>query len=63
LREAEKNVVRLTKRRDSIIESLTASADHREMTRLGTELAGAQAELEKAEDAWLMLAEGAESRD
>jgi len=61
LREAEKNVVRLTRQRDGILASLTAAVDHVEMTRLGRELAGTQALLERAEDAWLALAEEAES--
>jgi ATP-binding cassette subfamily F protein uup len=61
LREAEKDLTRLTRQRDGIIESLTATRDHVEMTRLGDELAVIQAALEKAEDAWLTLAEEAES--
>ena len=61
LRQAEKAVARLTRERDQIIESLTATNDHREMTRLGGELAGAQAALDEAEETWLALAEEAES--
>jgi ABC transport system ATP-binding/permease protein len=61
LREAEKNVTRLTRRRDEIIESLTALVDHVEMARLGGELTGAQAALDEAEETWLALAEEAES--
>jgi ABC transport system ATP-binding/permease protein len=61
LREAEKNVAQLTRRRDGIVASLTAGSDHVEMTRLGGELAVAQDALDKAEEAWLALAEEAES--
>jgi ATP-binding cassette subfamily F protein uup len=61
LRDAEKNCGRLARERDRITESLTATDDYVEMTRLGSELAAAQAALEKAEDAWLALAEEAES--
>jgi ATP-binding cassette subfamily F protein uup len=61
LREAEKRVTRLERQRDRILESLTAAIDYQEMTRLGTDLDGVQTELEKAEDAWLLAAEEAES--
>jgi ATP-binding cassette subfamily F protein uup len=63
LREAEKNWVRLVGERDRIMQSLTIAADYVEMTRLGSELAETQAELEKAEEVWLALAEEAESRN
>ena len=63
LREAEKNWVRLVGERDRIMHSLTTAADYVEVTRLGSELAETQAELEKAEEAWLALAEDAESRE
>jgi len=62
LREAEKEVTRLTRQRDGLIESLAEAADHVEMKRLGDDLGQVQAALEKAEDAWLTLAEEAESR-
>jgi ATP-binding cassette subfamily F protein uup len=62
LRQAEKTMIRLTQERDGILETLTATVDHVEMARLGRELAASQAELEKAEDAWLALAEEAEGR-
>jgi hypothetical protein len=45
------------------MQSLTIAADYVEMTRLGSELAETQAELEKAEEVWLALAEEAESRN
>ena len=61
LREAEKGLTRLTRQREVIIESLTATTDHVELSRLGRELATADAALAAAEDAWLALAEEAES--
>jgi ATP-binding cassette subfamily F protein uup len=63
LREAEKQCTRLARQRDKIMEALTVTDDYVELTRLGSELADAQAALEKAEDGWLALAEEAESGD
>jgi ABC transport system ATP-binding/permease protein len=61
LRQAEKDLTRLVRERDEILEALTGAADHVEMTRLGGELKSAQTALETAEEAWLALAEEAES--
>jgi ATP-binding cassette subfamily F protein uup len=61
LRQAEKNMVRLQRQRDRIAEALTTAVDHVEMTRLGGQLADAQAALDEAEEQWLALAEEAES--
>jgi predicted nucleic acid-binding Zn-ribbon protein len=61
LREAEKEMARAQRQRDRITEALTATADHREITRLGEELAAAQAVLDQAEEHWLDLAEGLEA--
>jgi ATP-binding cassette subfamily F protein uup len=61
LREAEKNMVRLQRQRDRITQALTGAVDHVEMTRLGGELAEAQAALDEAEEQWLALAEAAEA--
>jgi hypothetical protein len=61
LREAEKNMVKLQRQRDSVAETLTGSHDHVEMNRLGAELAAAQAALSDAEETWLALAEDAET--
>jgi ATP-binding cassette subfamily F protein uup len=61
LREAEKRVTRLERQRDKILESLTAALGYQEMTSLGADLAAVQTELEKSEDAWLLLAEEAGS--
>ncbi len=60
LREAEKGLARLSRERQVIIESLTATTDHVELSRLA-ELATADAALAAAEDDWLVLAEEAES--
>ena len=62
LREAEKHVARLQRERDKVAGALTGTADHREMVRLGDELASAQVALDEAEERWLALAEEAESR-
>ena len=62
LRDAEKRMTRLQRQRDRVAEALAGAVDHREMTRLGTELAEAQAALDAAEEEWLTLAEAAESR-
>jgi ABC transport system ATP-binding/permease protein len=61
LREAEKNLTRLERQREKILESLAATVEHTDLTRLGDDLAVVQAELDQAEDAWLALAEAAES--
>ena len=62
LRDAEKNMTRLQRQRDRVAEAVAGAVDHREMTRLGIELAQAQAALDTAEEQWLTLAEAAESR-
>ena len=54
-------MARAQRQRDRITEALTATADHREITRLGSELATAQAALDQAEEQWLALAEGLEA--
>jgi ABC transport system ATP-binding/permease protein len=61
LREAEKDMVRLQRQRDKITDKLTATTDHVQLRVLGDELTAAQAELERAEELWLALAEAAES--
>ncbi len=62
LREAEKEMARLQRRRDAVSQSLTGAVGHQEMTRLGAELAEAQRDLDQAEERWLSLAEEAERR-
>jgi ABC transport system ATP-binding/permease protein len=61
LREAEKSMTRLQRRRDKITEMLTEPQDHVQLTKLGAELAAAQTDLDQAEELWLTLAEAAET--
>jgi len=57
LRDTEKQLARLGRRRDALHEALVATTDHVELTRLGAELRAVQEELDAAEDRWLELAE------
>ncbi len=61
LRDLERVMVRLRKQAEELGEELTRTVDRSELARVGTELAGAHARLEEAEEQWLMLAEEAES--
>lgn len=62
MRDAEKEVAKLSRRRDRIHDQLVAAAtDHVELTRLGAEEAAVSQELAATEDAWMALAEEAES--
>jgi ATP-binding cassette subfamily F protein uup len=61
LREAEKTLTRLERKRVEILEQLSVTVEHTELTRLGGDLAEVQSELRQAEDRWLTLAEAAES--
>jgi ATP-binding cassette subfamily F protein uup len=61
LRELEKEVVRLHRRKDKLVEALAGAAGHAEMAQVGSDLAEAQASLDDAEEQWLTLAEEAES--
>ena len=61
LRDAEKQMTRRQRQRDKVAEALTSTSDHRELARLGDELAAAQGALDEAEERWLALAEEAES--
>jgi ATP-binding cassette subfamily F protein uup len=60
LREAEKTMTRLGRRRDELSDELGAATDHLELARLGRQLAEAQAELTEAENRWLILGEEAD---
>ncbi len=62
LRDAEKAMTRLTRRRDDLHDALVATTDHVEMGRLGAELRTVQAELDGAEEHWLALAEEIDRR-
>ena len=64
LKDADKEVVRLGRRRVVLEEALAekaATADHTELTALGAELAQLVASLQAAEEQWLALAEEAEA--
>jgi ATP-binding cassette subfamily F protein uup len=61
LRQLDKELSRLTRDRDRLGEAFEASADHRDLARIGAELAAAQAQLDDAEERWLTLATEAEA--
>lgn len=62
MKDAEKQIAELEKRRDTIRADLAeAGSDHVELARLGTAEAETSAELTEAEDRWMALAEEAES--
>ncbi len=54
-------MVKAQRRVDQLSERLATVADHTELTALGSELADAQADLDRLEAEWLELAELAES--
>ncbi|HEV3267252.1 MAG TPA: ABC-F family ATP-binding cassette domain-containing protein [Acidimicrobiales bacterium] len=55
IRDAEKEMARLERRRKTITEKILATDDHTEQTRLGIELAVVQKSLDLAEEYWLTL--------
>jgi len=58
---AEREVGELEQRRDALAEQLTAAgADHTALTRISSDLADVQAQLDDAEERWLALLEEAE---
>ncbi|MGE0307936.1 MAG: ABC-F family ATP-binding cassette domain-containing protein [Acidimicrobiia bacterium] len=57
IRDAEKDMERIGRKRDQLHDQLVATTDHVELTRLGKELAVAEAALAEAEETWLALAE------
>jgi ATP-binding cassette subfamily F protein uup len=61
LRDMEKEVARLHRRKEQLTEALAGAVGHAEMAQVGSELAAAQASLDEAEEQWLALAEAAES--
>jgi len=61
LREMEKEVARLHRCKDKLVEALAGAIGHAEMAQVGSDLAEAQASLDDAEEQWLTLAEEAES--
>ena len=61
LRQLDKELARLTRERDRVAEAFEITGDHRDLARLGAELAAAQADLDGAEERWLAVAEEAET--
>jgi ATP-binding cassette subfamily F protein uup len=55
LRDAEKDVTRLERRKVTLTKKLLDTTDHAEQTRLGVELADVQKALHTAEEHWLSL--------
>jgi hypothetical protein len=62
LRETDREVQRLTRRRDQLVAALGDAGDHVEMQKVGQELGEVSEELDQAEERWLSLAEEAEQR-
>jgi ATP-binding cassette subfamily F protein uup len=60
LRRLDKDLSRLTRDRDRLVEAMAAATEHEELARIGRKLAAAQASLDDAEERWLALAEEAE---
>jgi ATP-binding cassette subfamily F protein uup len=64
LREADKEMARMARRRDELIEALGATGDdHLELAQVGRQLEAAQAALTESENRWLALAEEADAAD
>lgn len=61
LRRLDKELARMTRDRDRLVEAMSATADHQDLARIGGELAEIQARVEDAEERWLLLAEEAEA--
>jgi ABC transport system ATP-binding/permease protein len=57
IRDAEKDMARLERRRTVITQKILASNDHAEQARLGSDLAELSTELNAAEERWLALVE------
>jgi ATP-binding cassette subfamily F protein uup len=62
LREADRDVQRLHRRREQLVNELGTASDHLAMQRVGEELAQVSEDLGLAEERWLALAEEAEQR-
>jgi len=57
LRDTEQEMTRAQRRRDHLADELSAASDHAALARIGSQLAAAQAELDRIEERWLELAE------
>lgn len=60
LAQAEREMVTSTARRDQLVTELGGTTDHRELARVSDALTAAQTTLDRAEEAWLALADEAE---
>ena len=60
LREIEKLLTKLHRQQDRLNETLLATSDHVQLTRLGRDLAAVRVEITDAETKWLELADAAE---
>jgi ATP-binding cassette subfamily F protein uup len=61
LGRAERDLATATERRETVAAELATAVDHREMGAIGARLASAQEAVDKAEEAWLALADEAEA--
>jgi ATP-binding cassette subfamily F protein uup len=57
MRETEQALTKAERRRDALVEQLAAATGHEELTRLGSDLAEVQSELDALESQWLDLAD------
>jgi ATP-binding cassette subfamily F protein uup len=57
IRDAEKEMSRLERKKSTLTQRLLASHDHEEQARLGQELASTQRDLSAAEERWLTLSQ------
>lgn len=57
IRDAEKEMSRLERKKSNLTEKLLASSDHEKQTRVGEDLASTQRELNAAEERWLTLSQ------
>ncbi|HWG74446.1 MAG TPA: ABC-F family ATP-binding cassette domain-containing protein [Acidimicrobiales bacterium] len=63
LRQTDRDISRLARRRDQLMTDMEGITDHRELERVGAELGAVQAELAVVEERWLALAEEAENSE
>ena len=61
LGQAERELAAASERRDAVAAEMANAVDHREMGAIGERLARAQEAVDAAEEAWLALADEAES--
>ncbi|MGH9122635.1 MAG: ATP-binding cassette domain-containing protein [Acidimicrobiales bacterium] len=61
LRRLDKEVARLTRDKDRLVEAMAATSQHQELARIGAELAEVQMKVDEAEEQWLAVAAEAET--